>query len=216
MSRRRLLAVTLGLAAFAAIAFFALVGRGPAVADIMTVRADDVTIGDRDAPIVVVAYYSFTCAACAVFHTTQLPALKQRWIESGRVLLVYRDLPRGERDLAVSTLSRCAAGLHQDRYLAWLDLVFARQPEWSSRPEPLSTLFALARETDFVGFDRFQLCQGNPATEAAVLDSVTRAERAGVRTVPTIFVQGRRAEGALPARRVAPADLERALAAAAN
>jgi protein-disulfide isomerase len=200
---RRLPAIVLGLAALAAIGFFALTARGPAVAEIMTIRPDDVTIGARDAPVVVVVYYAFTCAECAAFHRTQLPALKQRWIDTGRAQLVYRDLPRGERDLAVSVLSRCAAGLQKDRYLAWLDLVFARQAEWASRPEPLSTLFNLARETDFVGFDRFQLCQGNPSTEAAVLESVARSERAGVRTVPTIFVQG---------RKVAPADVDRELA----
>ncbi len=203
MSRRTLAALVLGLAVAASVAFFALSGRRPDAAAIMTVRPDDVTIGSPDAPIVVVAYYAFTCTACADFHRTTLPALKQRWIDTGRVLFVYRDLPRGARDLAVSTLSRCAAGLQKDRYVVWLDLLFARQAEWLRTPEPLSTLFNLARETDFVGFDRFQLCQGNPATEAAILDSVARAERAGVRAVPAIFVQG---------RRVAPADLERALA----
>ena len=204
MSRRTLAALVLGLAAAASIAFFALSGRGPDAAAILTVRPDDVTIGAADAPVVVVAYYAFTCTACADFHRTTLPALKQRWIDTGRVLFVYRDLPRSERDLAISTLSRCAAGLQKDRYLVWLDLLFARQAEWLRTPEPLSTLFDLARETDFVGFDRFQLCQGNPATEAAVLEAVARTERAGVRTVPAVFVQG---------RRVAPAALERALAA---
>jgi protein-disulfide isomerase len=203
VSKQRLVAIAVGLAVLAGVGALALAGRGPDAAAIVTVRADDVTIGDAGAPVVVVAYYSFTCAECADFHVRVLPAIKARWIDTGRARLVYRDLPRNERDLAVSTLSRCAAGLQKDRYLAWLDLLFRRQAEWT-RADPLAGLYDLARETDFAGFDRLQVCQGNPSTEAAVLEAVARAERAGVRTVPAIFVQG---------RRTAPADVEKTLAA---
>jgi len=193
LSRRTLGAAALGLTALASVAFFVLGGRGVSTAEIMAVRPDDVTIGGAAAPITVVVYYAFTCADCAEFHRATLPGVRARWIDTGRVRLVYRDLPQSDLDLEISTLSRCLGGLQKDRYLTWLNLLFHRQSQWAFAREPLAVLQAYATETDFAGFDRFQVCQGNPATESVVLEAAERARGFGVRAVPALFVNGRRA-----------------------
>ena len=57
----------------------------PAVSpDLLRVRDGDRVIGAPEAPIVIVEYASFTCAACARFHNEVLPAVKRRWIDGAR------------------------------------------------------------------------------------------------------------------------------------
>ena len=57
------------------------------------VTAQDHVLGRADAPVTVIEYASFTCSHCADFHNTVLPAFKAKYIDTGKVRLVHRNLP---------------------------------------------------------------------------------------------------------------------------
>jgi protein-disulfide isomerase len=92
-------------------------------------------LGDPDAPVTIIEYSSLTCPHCAQFHTEVLPGLKERYIATGKVRLVYRDFPLDQRALAAAALAQCAG---PDRYFGFVDVLFQTQTNW-------------ARADDFVG-----------------------------------------------------------------
>ena len=55
-------------------------------------KTESMFIGDKEAPVLIIEYASFTCPHCATFHTEVLPKLKADYINSGNVLLEYREV----------------------------------------------------------------------------------------------------------------------------
>ncbi len=66
--------------------------------------------GDPKAPVSIVEYASMTCPHCADFHINSFPALKQRYIDSGKVYYVLREFPLDDLAKAAFMLARCVAG----------------------------------------------------------------------------------------------------------
>lgn len=170
-----------------------LFALGPTMAEAQTlprVTAQDRSIGRADAPITVVEYASFACPHCADWHRFVYPLLKSRWIDTGKVRLVFRNLPTppAEASFPAAGIARCAEPARffdvattlfdgQDRALAsgqvgpWFDAAIAR----SGRTEA-----------------QMDSCLDNPATLAAINADVTAANAMGVDSTPTLFVNGQR------------------------
>ncbi len=86
-------------------------------------------LGDPDAPVTLIEFASMSCPHCARFHTERLPEIKQKWIDTGKVRLEFRDFPLNAQAVFGAMLAHCAP---PDRYFAWLDLIFQTQREWAT------------------------------------------------------------------------------------
>jgi protein-disulfide isomerase len=69
------------------------------------------TLGDRqlgpdNAPVTIVEYASLTCPHCANFHKTSLPELKKRYIDTGKVRLIFREFALNPLDAGAMMLAR--------------------------------------------------------------------------------------------------------------
>ena len=53
----------------------------------------DVVIGSDKAPVTIIEYASMTCPHCAHFSETTFPELKKRYIDTGKVRFIFRDIP---------------------------------------------------------------------------------------------------------------------------
>jgi protein-disulfide isomerase len=71
--------------------------------------ASEAVLGPADAPVTVVEYASMTCPHCAAFHAKAMPALKQEYIDKGRIRLIYRDVPLDGMALKAAMVARWAA-----------------------------------------------------------------------------------------------------------
>jgi protein-disulfide isomerase len=100
------------------------------------------TLGDPDAPVTIIEYASLTCPQCAQFHNEVLPDLKERYIETGRVQLIYRDFPLDERALMAAALAHCAG---PDRYFGFLDVLFETQSGWARADDGVGALKKLGK-----------------------------------------------------------------------
>ena len=70
----------------------------------------ELVLGKEDAPVTVVEYASMTCGHCAAFHNKVLPALKEKYIDTGKVRFIMREFPLDKLAVAASMLARCAGG----------------------------------------------------------------------------------------------------------
>ncbi|WP_439814067.1 DsbA family protein [Zavarzinia sp. CC-PAN008] len=106
------------------------------------IAADEIVFGNADAPLTILEYASLTCPHCAHFHITTFPELKTKYIDTGKVRLVFRDFPFDRAGLAGSVLVRCAG---PQRAGAFLQVLYATQQNWATSADPQAALDDIAK-----------------------------------------------------------------------
>jgi protein-disulfide isomerase len=150
----------------------------------------DLAMGNADAKVTIVEYASMTCGHCKQFHTNVLPDLKTKYVDTGKVRLVFREFPLDPRAFAASMLARCAGG---DKTLPLIGALFEKQADWAHVKEnPTPKLFEIAKQAGFTQ-ESFDKC----LTDQALLDKLTAirtraAETFGVSATPTFYVNGKK------------------------
>ncbi len=88
----------------------------------------DMVLGDKNAPIEIIEYASTTCPHCATFHKDTLPELKKKYIDTGKVKLVFRNYVFSQPfDVFAASLNRCVS---EKKFFPLLGLYFKRQQAW--------------------------------------------------------------------------------------
>lgn len=144
----------------------------------------DIIYGSADAPVEIIEYASLTCGACQYFHTTILPDIKEKLIDTGKVRLHFRHLIRDRLDLAASSVVRCS-GETASRKL--LERFFSRQSEWIQSDDQVGALATIARG---VGMSRtdFDRCLQDRDMHVHLVEMTEEGRKKGVTGTPTVFV----------------------------
>lgn len=152
----------------------------------------DRVLGKDDAPVTIVEYASFTCVHCANFHINTMTALKEKYVDSGKVKFIFREFPFDAMATAMSMLARCTPA---ERYYPLVDLFFRRQEAIMTSPKPLEELQSAARLAGFTQ-ESFETCLKNQSIYDGV-NAVKKhgAETLGVNSTPTFFINGKRVSG---------------------
>ncbi len=150
-------------------------------------------IGNADAPVTIVEYASMTCPHCASFHAVTLPTIKQKYIDTGKARLVFREFPFDPRAEAGFMLARCS----NDKYFAMVDVLFQQQRNWASVENAKDALLQIARLAGF-SQESFEAC----LTDQKLLDDIRAVRQRGandfkVEATPTFFINGDKYSGAL-------------------
>ena len=150
-------------------------------------------IGNEDAPVTIIEYASMTCGHCGAFHRNTLPALKEKYIDTGKARLVLREFPFDPRAEAGFMLARCA----DDKYFAMADVLFKQQESWVSVENARAALLQIARLAGF-SQESFEACLTNQKLLEDVRAVKDRgAKEFGVDSTPTFFINGNKYAGAM-------------------
>ena len=154
----------------------------------------EMTLGDAKAPIKVIEYASMTCPHCAAFHNNTYHALKEKYVDTGKVLFAFREFPLDPVAATVSVIARCAP---DDQYFNVLDVFFKTQAQWRTGDNPLPGIVEIAKQ---VGFTQQSLDQCLQNQE--VIDGVNAIRKHAIETMkveatPTFFINGKKISGAL-------------------
>jgi protein-disulfide isomerase len=159
-------------------------------------------LGQDDAPVTIIEYASMTCPHCANFHRQVWPALKERYVDAGKVRFILREFPLDALGAAAFTLARC---LDRDGYFPFVDMLFRQQAVWLV-DEPIEPLRTLAGPFGFTR-EKFDTCLADQSVLDGILWVRDRAARHfGVAATPTFFIGGKRHAG-----EISIAELERAI-----
>ena len=132
----------------------------------------DMVLGKPDAPVAIVEYASMTCPHCAHFHATTLPALKEKYIDTGKAKLILREFPFDPRAEAGFMLARCS----NDNYFAMVDVLFKQQPSWVAVEDAKSALLQIAKLAGF-SQESFEKC----LTDQKLLNDVRAVRERGAK-----------------------------------
>jgi protein-disulfide isomerase len=157
-------------------------------------RTPGVALGRADAPVVIYEFADFQCPGCAQFATFVAPLIKERLVEPGLVRYVYYDFPLSQHQHAflASRAARCAGD--QERFWEYHDLLYGRQPRWSSAASTGSATDLFVGYARELGLDRgaFEGCLRSNEHAEAVTRNLRFGESLGVSGTPSIFVNARR------------------------
>ena len=152
------------------------------------------TLGDPKAPVTIVEYVSMTCPHCARVHQTTFKALKQKYIDTGRVYFVLREFPLEPLATAAIMLARCAPA---DKFFPAVSVMFELQNNWAFVDDPMPALVKILQPLGFTD-EKVQACLSDQKILNGVNAVRDRGEKKfGIKGTPTFFFNGVRQSGEL-------------------
>jgi protein-disulfide isomerase len=154
----------------------------------------ELQVGNADAPVTIVEYASMTCGHCASFHNTVYPALKAKYIDTGKVRLIMREFPLDDRATGAAMLARCTG---EGRTFPLISALFARQEQWAfvAKDSFMPELSKFARQAGFTE-DSMRQCLTDQVLMENILSARKRAvDEFGVSSTPTFFINGKKLSG---------------------
>ena len=99
-----------------------------------------------------------------------LPALKTKYIDPGKVRLIFREFPFDPRAEAGFMLARCSG----DNYFPMVDVLFKQQMQWAGVENAKDALLQIAKLAGFTQ-EKFEAC----LTDQKLLEDVKVCPRPG-------------------------------------
>ena len=162
------------------------------IPDVPPLLADQ-WIGSDDAPVTVVAYVSPNCAPCSTFQSDALPAIRSKYIDTGKVRVSIRDFPTNAIAAQAATLARCA-GNRRERVLAQL---YADNRQWAFETRPDRAMESAGR----AGMEREEM--ERCLKDQRLVEALQKGKDMAVAgpqavTVPFFYVNGVKYQDSLP------------------
>lgn len=157
---------------------------------------DPLSIGNIDAPVVLVQYAEFQCPFCGKFARDTEPILVEKYVRDGTLRIEWRDFPYLGSESTIAALAGRAAA-NQDKFWQFHDALFANQfpPNSGNLTEPY--LISVAK-TLGLNTKKFQSDMRNSATKAAVERDFIEGQSIGVTGTPSFLINFTPIVGAQP------------------
>jgi protein-disulfide isomerase len=153
----------------------------------------DRTLGNPKSKVVLIEYAAPTCPVCAAFNVQSFPQLKAKYIDTGKIFYVFRVFPLRSDDGSAEKIARC---LPEDKYFAFIDLLFKNQPKWDVEygvPAPEGVHDGLVLLGRIAGMSREQVdqCMINKAEDDRINKVSSDGEaRYSITGTPTFILNG--------------------------
>ncbi len=162
------------------------------------------TRGAKAAKVVVVNFDDFECPYCSRMHQTLFPEIFKEY--GDRVTFIYKDYPLAEIHpwaIHAAVDANCLADQNGDAYWDFADTIHANKQQVDAektsgaRFEAIDKMALGQGQKHNVDQAKLQTCL-KAQNDDAVRASMKEAEGLGVDATPTLFVNGRKIDGAVP------------------
>jgi protein-disulfide isomerase len=148
----------------------------------------EISLGKKDAPVVMINYSSLSCGHCAHFHTDTLPAIEQKYIKPGYLRIIFRDYPGDQVSVKAHQLAWCKGEM---KYLDLLKILYAAQDKWLMADDPVAALKVVALQNGITP-QQFDACLKNQE----LLDQIIALRLEGqkkynIKATPTIVINAK-------------------------
>ena len=155
-------------------------------------QAQPIRKGPNNATVQIVEFADFQCPGCAHFATNVSRPIRAAYVDSGRVQMVYYDYPiysAHPHAFLAARAARCAGD--QGLYWEMHDALYAQQQQWSMERTPPVERFAGYAESIGADGAEFRTCLQSDRHAQTVTANGMLGDQLGIRSTPTIFINGR-------------------------
>ncbi len=162
--------------------------------------------GGKDAKVVIVNYDDFQCPFCSRMHQTLTGDIAKSY--GDKIKIVYKDYPLAQIHpwaTRASVDANCLAAQSNDAYWSFADYIHSNGREVTGQGRALPDQLAAVDKATRDAAAKFKVDEGKlnacmkAQDEKPVHDSVREGEQLGVQATPTIFINGQKIDGAIPA-----------------
>ena len=157
--------------------------------------ADLIVLGTNNAPVKIKIFSSLTCPHCANFHTKIVPEIKKKYVESGKVQLIFIDFPLDQAALNASKLLHC---LDQKKQIAFLDTIYENQNVWTAGSNIDEINNNLKKIVNILGIssEQFGKCLNDEVISDKILNGrIDGDQKYSINSTPTIIINEKKFEG---------------------
>ena len=154
-----------------------------------------ITVGNKKAKIIIIAYESLTCSHCANFHKDVYPLLKKDYIDTGLARIEFRHFPLDIAALNASKVAQC----NQDQNLETLESLYSNQQAWvkGNTVEEINNNLKKFLKKEGFKID-FEKCINDQKIEDFILnDRIEGAKKFEINATPTIIINNKKFEKTL-------------------
>jgi len=156
---------------------------------------NEITIGSNEALVKIKILSSLTCPHCANFHIKVLPEIKKKYVDTGKVQIIFIDFPLDQAAFNASKLLHC---LEKKKQINFLDNIYENQHEWTTGSNisdinnNLKEIFKKLESSD----GKFDKCLIDEKISDKILNGRIEAnQKYSINATPTIIINEKKLEG---------------------
>jgi protein-disulfide isomerase len=166
-------------------------------AENINTKNDLIVMGEDSAPVKIKVFSSLTCPHCANFHIKVVPKIKKKFIENGKVQLIFIDFPLDQFAFNASKLLHC---LKNEKRISFLDKLYENQKDWTvgtSENQINNNLQKMVKNLG-MGSNQFDECLTNELISDKILNGRIKAhEKYSINSTPTIIINEKKLKGSI-------------------
>ena len=159
------------------------------------IQKDLVVVGPDDAVVKIKIFSSLTCPHCANFHIEVVPEIIKKYVEFGKVQLIFIDFPLDQAAFNASKLLHC---LDQKKQIKFLDTIYKDQKEWTSGSDINEINNNLKKIVENLGINttQFNKCLIDEVISDKILNArIDAHQKYSINSTPTIIINEKKLEG---------------------
>lgn len=159
-------------------------------------------LGSDSAKVEITEYADYQCPFCQTFSTLQMPTIKERLIDTGRLRWRYRDFPLQQHSFSRVAAHSAACADEQGKYWEQHRRIYEGQADWAESQDaaPILRQYAGASGLDLA---RYDACMKAAKFAGRIQASYDEGVRVGVSATPMLLVAGRLYQGRLDSDAIA-------------
>jgi protein-disulfide isomerase len=153
----------------------------------------EMSMGNPAAKVTVVEYASVACSHCAAFDEQVFPAFKAKYVDTGKVRYVFREMLTNPAQVAAAgvLVARCAG---KDKYFSVVDAIFRSQNEMFTGGDPRGVLLRIGRQAGLTD-EKTLACIADEKALKGVNDRFEKAIKVDkIEVTPTFVINGKKLE----------------------
>lgn len=159
----------------------------------------DVILGDAKAPVTLIEYGDYQCPFCGRFFHEVEPPLRDEYIKTGKVKMVFRNFQfLGPESIASGAAAECAKD--QSKFWAYRDAIYtAETADGHENSGNLNRdLFLMLAQNAGLDMTTFTSCLDSNKYAERVNKDTADGQTLGVNSTPTVYINGEKVIGAQP------------------
>ena len=154
-----------------------------------------VVLGLDSAPVKIKIFSSLTCPHCANFHINIISEIKNKYVENGKVQLIFIDFPLDQLAFNASKLLHC---LDKKKQMPFLDTIYKTQNKWTNGSNIEDINENLKKIVKNLGINSIQFdeCLINEVISDKILSGrIDATKKYSIESTPTIIINEKKLKG---------------------